>query len=92
MLELLTELLRKQDAEEYARSGRVPAYAADHQSRNPFLTVMRLLGHRRPESTMRYLTYKKKSNLLVAQAIREWNEQDATYAELASRHGGRGNG
>lgn len=41
---------------------------------------------------MRYLTYKKKSNLLVAQAIREWNEQDATYAELASRHGGRGNG
>lgn len=92
MLELLTELLRKQDAEEFARSGRVPAYAADHQSRNPFLTVMRLLGHRRPESTMRYLTYKKKSNLLVAQAIREWNEQDVTYAELAARHGGRENG
>lgn len=92
MLELLTELLRKQDAEEYARLGRVPAYAADHQSRNPFLTVMRLLGHRRPESTMRYLTYKKKSNLLVAQAIKEWNNQDSTYAELASRHGGRWTG
>ncbi|WP_405682319.1 recombinase XerD [Streptomyces sp. NBC_00057] len=92
MLELLTELLRKQDAEEYARSGRVPVYAADHQSRNPFLTVMGLLGHRRPESTMRYLTYKKNSNLLVAQAIKEWNDQDSTYAELALRHGGRWNG
>ncbi|WP_433194470.1 tyrosine-type recombinase/integrase [Nocardia sp. CA-107356] len=91
MLELLTELLRQQDAQEYARSGRVPAYAADHQARNPFLTVMRLLGHRRPESTMRYLTYKRNSNLLVAHAIREWNDQDSTYAELASRHGGRGN-
>lgn len=89
MLELLTELLRQQDADEHARTGRVPAYAADHQARNPFLTVMRLLGHRRPSSTMRYLTYKRKSNLLVAQAIRDWNAQDSTYADLASQHGGR---
>ncbi|MCX5165006.1 hypothetical protein OOK39_37955 [Streptomyces sp. NBC_00264] len=86
MLEQLTELLIAQDAEQFRLTGRTPAYAADHVSRNPFLTIMRLLGHRRPESTMRYLTYKRKTNLLVARAIRDWNEQDRTYADLAARH------
>ncbi|RST25317.1 recombinase XerD [Streptomyces sp. WAC04770] len=85
MLEHLTELVRAQDAERFRTSGRMPAYAADHMSRNPFLTVMRLLGHRRPESTLRYLRYKRKTNLLVAQAIKEWNEQDRTYADMAMR-------
>ncbi|QMU80290.1 site-specific integrase [Streptacidiphilus sp. PB12-B1b] len=83
MLEMMTEILREQDAAEFARNGRVPTYAADHQSRNAFLTLMQLLGHRRPESTMRYLTYKKRTNLLVAQAIAAWNEQDRTFADLA---------
>ncbi|MDH6128824.1 recombinase XerD [Kitasatospora sp. GP82] len=83
MLEMMTEILRAQDAEEFARSGRVPTYAADHQARNPFLTLMGLLGHRRPESTMRYLTYKKRTNLLVAQAVQAWNDQDRTFADLA---------
>lgn len=58
MLELLTQLQREKDAEEYARTGRVASYAADHIARNPFLTVMRLLGHRSSGSTMRYLTRK----------------------------------
>ncbi|MFH8384716.1 site-specific integrase [Kitasatospora sp. NPDC018058] len=89
MLELLTELQRAKDAEEYARSGRVAPYAADHIARNPFLTVMRLLGHRSPGSTMRYLTYKRSTNLLVTQAISQWNEQDSTYGQLASQHAGR---
>ncbi|MFJ8858709.1 site-specific integrase [Streptomyces sp. NPDC102451] len=86
MLEQLTELLIAQDAEQFRLTGHTPAYAADHVSRNPFLTVMRLLGHRRPESTMRYLTYKRRTNLLVARAIRDWNEEDRTYADLAARH------
>ncbi|MGW2229449.1 site-specific integrase [Streptomyces formicae] len=85
MLELLTGLVRKQDAEMFQRTGRVPAYAADHISRNPFLTVQQLLGHTHPRSTMRYLRYKRKVNLLVAQAIREWNDQDRSYADLAAR-------
>ncbi|MEV3929353.1 site-specific integrase [Streptomyces sp. NPDC049944] len=85
MLEQLTELVRDQDEEQQRRTGRPHAYAADHVSRNPFLTVMRLLGHRRPESTMRYLTYKRKTNLLVSRAVKDWNDQDRTYADLAAR-------
>ncbi|MEE1823780.1 site-specific integrase [Streptomyces sp. BE20] len=89
MLEQLTELVAARDAEQFRLTGRRPAYAADHMSRNPFLTVMRLLGHRNPGSTMRYLTYRRKSNLLVAQAVRNWTEQDRTYADLAAREAGR---
>ncbi|MFE5072650.1 site-specific integrase [Streptomyces halstedii] len=89
MLELLTQLQREKDAEEYTRSGRVASYAADHIARNPFLTVMGLLGHRSPGSTMRYLTYRRSTNLLVAQAVAQWSGQDSTYAQLAGQHAER---
>ncbi|WP_329548555.1 site-specific integrase [Streptomyces sp. NBC_01356] len=88
MLEQLTEIVRAQDAEQYRLTGRVPAYAADHMSRNPFLTVQRLLGHQHPKSTMRYLTYRRKTNSLVTQAVKAWNDKDRTYADLAARQVG----
>ncbi|MDQ0951539.1 integrase [Streptomyces phaeochromogenes] len=84
MLQLLTELVAEQEAE-LRRLGGHGAYLADHISKSPQLTVQRLLGHRRPSSTMRYLRYIRKTNLLVARAIAEWNSQDTTYADYAAR-------
>ncbi|GGP72278.1 hypothetical protein GCM10010214_53950 [Streptomyces abikoensis] len=84
MLQLLTELVAEQEAE-LRRLGGHTAYLADHISKSPQLTVQRLLGHRQPASTMRYLRYIRKTNLLVAKAIADWNAQDTTYADYAAR-------
>ncbi|MGW9173789.1 site-specific integrase [Streptomyces decoyicus] len=84
MLQLLTELVAKEEAE-LRRMGGHTAYLADHISKSPQLTVQRLLGHRQLQSTMRYLRYIRKTNLLVARAIADWNSQDTTYADYAAR-------
>ncbi|MFF4433262.1 site-specific integrase [Streptomyces sp. NPDC001513] len=84
MLQLLTELVAEQESE-LRRLGGHTAYLADHISKSPQLTVQRLLGHRQATSTMRYLRYIRKTNLLVARAIADWNAQDTTYADYAAR-------
>ncbi|MET8977401.1 recombinase XerD [Streptomyces sp. NPDC004539] len=83
MLRLLTKLILQEEAEQYL-AGRHNAYLTDHISRNPLLILMRLLGHSGPKSTLRYLTYIRGTNALVARAIAEWNEKDRTYADYAA--------
>ncbi|MDG5809300.1 site-specific integrase [Streptomyces ossamyceticus] len=83
MLQMLTQLVLREESERLAAGGH-GAYLADHLSRNPLLILQRLLGHRRPSSTLRYLTYIRTTNLLVSQAIVEWNDQDKTYADYAA--------
>jgi hypothetical protein len=73
----------REESERLAVGGH-GSYLADHLSRNPLLILQRLLGHRRPSSTLRYLTYIRTTNLLVSQAIAEWNDQDRTYADYAA--------
>ncbi|MFE0650198.1 tyrosine-type recombinase/integrase [Streptomyces sp. NPDC059534] len=83
MLELLTRLVLEMEAER-RRAGH-DAYLAEHINLNALLMVQRLLGHKRVSSTMRYLRYIRRTNLLVARAIADWNDQNKTYAEYASR-------
>jgi integrase len=83
MLQQLTELVI--GAERTQReAGRHGGYLADHIARNPLLIVQRLLGHRAPASTMRYLTYLGQTSALVAQVVAEWNDAEATYADYAA--------
>jgi integrase len=82
MLQQLTQLVLEQEAER-RRSGHA-AFLADHINRNPLLVVQRLLGHRSPASTMTYLRYLRDTNVLVARAIAEWNQEDKTYADYAA--------
>ncbi|MFJ7060023.1 site-specific integrase [Streptomyces microflavus] len=89
MLQMLTQLVLREEAEQMAAGGH-GAYLTDHLSRNPLLILQRLLGHRRPGSTLRYLTYIRNTNLLVSQAIAEWNDQDMTYADYAATLVGEG--
>jgi integrase len=89
MLELLTQLVLEQAAEELKSNGSAPAHLGEHLSRNAFLRVQQLLGHRRPESTLRYLRYIRKTNLLVAQAVKAWNDQDTSFADYAAREAGK---
>jgi integrase len=83
MLQQLTELVIKSERDQRDAGGH-GGYLADHISRNPLLIVQRLLGHRAPSSTMRYLTYLGQTNALVAQAVAEWNDAEATYADYAA--------
>lgn len=89
MLQMLTQLILREESERMAGGGHA-AYLTDHLSRNPLLILQRLLGHRRPSSTLRYLTYIRATNLLVSQAIAEWNDQDKTYADYAAALVGAG--
>lgn len=88
MLRLLTKLILREEAEEYLAGGHT-GYLTDHISRNPLLILQDLLGHRRPSSTLRYLRYMRDTNALVAKAIAEWNNQEATYADYAAAIAGR---
>ncbi|WP_030782122.1 site-specific integrase [Streptomyces sp. NRRL S-920] len=83
MLQMLTQLVVQEEAERL-REGGHGAFLADHISRNPLLILQRLLGHRSPKSTMRYLRYIRDTNALVNRAIEEWNYQDRTYVDYAS--------
>ncbi|MFH8873164.1 recombinase XerD [Streptomyces griseus] len=87
MLRLLTDLILQEEAEAYLAGGHT-GYLTDHISRNPLLILQGLLGHRRPSSTLRYLRYMRDTNALVAKAIAEWNNQDATYADYAAAAAG----
>lgn len=83
MLRLLTKLILQEEAEKYLAGGHT-GYLTDHISRNPLLILQALLGHRSPSSTLRYLRYMRDTNALVAKAIAEWNNRDATYADYAA--------
>jgi integrase len=83
MLQQLTELVIEAEKSQRDAGGH-GGYLADHIARNPLLIVQRLLGHRAPSSTMRYLTYLGQTNALVAQAVAEWNDAEATYADYAA--------
>jgi integrase len=83
MLQQLTELIIEAERTQRDAGGH-GGYLADHIARNPLLIVQRLLGHRAPASTMRYLTYLGQTNALVAQAVAEWNDAEATYADYAA--------
>ncbi|MFD4143081.1 site-specific integrase [Streptomyces sp. NPDC058572] len=87
MLQMLTELILREEAENFLSGGH-GAHLAMHISRNPLLILQRLLGHRRPESSLRYLTYIRGTNRLVAKAIAEWNDRDKTYADYAAATAG----
>jgi integrase len=88
MLQQLTKMVLAEEAERIASGGH-GAYLADHISRNPLLIVQRLLGHRQPGSTMRYLRYIRETNVLVVRALEEWNDRDASYADYAALLMGR---
>jgi integrase len=84
MLEVLTKMILATIAERIAEGGH-DAFLAEHANLNALLIVQRLLGHLHASSTMRYLRYIRRTNLLVAKAITEWNDQNKTYADYASR-------
>lgn len=88
MLKLLTEQVA---AEEHQRMlvGGHDAYLDDHIAKYPLLTVQRLLGHRTPASTMKYLNYLRDTSAIVTQAIAAWNAQDHSYADYAAQLAGR---
>ncbi|WP_406293490.1 hypothetical protein OG948_02680 [Embleya sp. NBC_00888] len=72
------------------RSGGSGAYLARHVALNPLLTVQRLLGHRSPAATMRYLRYVEQTRAIVAWASEEWADADLTWADHAAHAAGRG--
>ncbi|WP_245789022.1 tyrosine-type recombinase/integrase [Amycolatopsis marina] len=83
MLEHLTQLVIEQETDRRLNGGH-NAYLADHLARNPQLILQRLLGHLNPGSTLKYLRYIRNTNVLVAQAIAEWNDSEKSYAEYAA--------
>jgi hypothetical protein len=88
MLKLLTEQVA---AEEYERmlAGGHDAYLDDHIAKYPLLILQRLLGHRAPGSTMKYLNYLRDTSAIVTRAVAAWNAQDHTYADYAAQLAGR---
>jgi integrase len=83
---MLRELTRLVVERETARrqAGGHGGYLSQHIAGNPLLIVQRLLGHRQPSSTMRYLSYLDDTDELVAKAIPQWNANDATWADYAA--------
>ncbi|MFJ1757684.1 tyrosine-type recombinase/integrase [Kitasatospora sp. NPDC088134] len=86
MLQILTEQLVQEYVESAKRAGdaATPTYVFKHISRNPLLTVQRLLGHSSPSTTMKYLYYLEDTNVLVQRALAEWTSADKTYADYAT--------
>jgi site-specific recombinase XerC len=89
MLAQLTALVAEDETRRREAGGH-GGFLADHLARNPLLIVQRLLGHRVPASTMKYLTYLGQTNELVARAVAEWNDAEATYADYAAALSGAG--
>jgi integrase len=69
--------------------GRETAYLSQHVSKNPLLTVQRLLGHRSPASTMKYLRYIEDTDAIVQRALAEWTDADKGFADYAADVAGR---
>ncbi|MFF7249973.1 site-specific integrase [Embleya sp. NPDC008237] len=80
MLAILTRLVVREENERRAGGS---AYVAGHVARNPLLTVQRLLGHRSPATTYRYLYYLEQTEAIVARALEEWTDADTSWADQA---------
>ncbi|MER5466804.1 recombinase XerD [Streptomyces sp. NPDC002668] len=89
MLKILTLQLVRAETERLAAGGP-QAYLFDHIARAPLLVLQRLLGHRDPRSTMKYLRYLEDLSAIVAQAAEEWTREDCTFADYALLVAGRG--
>jgi integrase len=83
MLRELTRLVVERETIRRQAGGH-GGYLTEHIAGNPLLIVQRLLGHRQPSSTMRYLSYLDDTDELVATAVAKWNANDATWADYAS--------
>lgn len=88
MLALMTELTIAEGVRR-DREGRPDEYLFEHMMKNPTLTLMELLGHRRIESTHHYVRYLKRTNKSVARAVVQWQEVDRTYADYAQEAAAR---
>jgi integrase len=84
MLKLLTEQVAADEHDRMLRGGH-DAYLDDHIAKYPLLTLQRLLGHRTPSSTMKYLNYLHDTSEIVARAVATWNAQDHTFADYAAQ-------
>ncbi|MEU0936082.1 hypothetical protein [Embleya sp. NPDC005971] len=80
MLAILTRLVVREENERRAGGS---AYAAGHVARNPLLIVQRLLGHRSPATTYRYLYYLEQTEAIVARALEEWADAGTPWADQA---------
>jgi integrase len=89
MLRELTRLVVERETQRHHAGGH-GGYLAEHIAGNPLLIVQRLLGHRQPSSTMRYLSYLDETDELVAKAIARWNAHDTTWADYAAALTGQG--
>jgi integrase len=87
MLKLLTEQVAADEHERLLRGGHA-AYLDDHIAKYPLLTLQRLLGHRTPSSTMKYLNYLQDTSEIVTRAVATWNAQDHTFADYAAQLSG----
>ncbi|MEV5331282.1 tyrosine-type recombinase/integrase [Streptomyces werraensis] len=91
MLRLLTEQVIE-DERLRREAGGSGAWLMEHVARSPLLILQRLLGHRDPRNTMKYLRYLEDVNALVARAVEEWTREDRTFADYSEQLAGRGNG
>jgi len=83
MLAILTRAVA--DRESALRAGGTSVYLGWHLARNPLLTVQRLLGHRSPATTYRYLYYLEQTEAIIARALEEWTDAGTPWADHARR-------
>ncbi|MCL7369592.1 tyrosine-type recombinase/integrase [Streptomyces ardesiacus] len=91
MLRLLTEQVIE-DERRRREAGGSGAWLMEHVARSPLLILQRLLGHRDPRNTMKYLRYLEDVNALVARAVEEWTREDRTFADYSAQLASRGSG
>jgi integrase len=91
MLQILTQQLIEEQAEQLRSfpGGVSPGLVIKHLSRNPLLTVQRLLGHADPATTMKYVNYLEDTNVIVQRALEQWTAGDSSFAEYAATLAGR---
>ena len=88
MLRLLTEQVVREEGRRRAAGG-AGAWLFEHVARAPLLTLQRLLGHRDPATTMKYLRYLEDVSAIVAAAVQEWTDEDRSFADYAAMAAGR---
>lgn len=91
MLRLLTEQVIE-DERRRREAGGSGVWLMQHVARSPLMILQRLLGHRDPRSTMKYLRYLEDVSAIVARAVEEWTQEDRTFADYALLCGGRDGG